>query len=211
MTSAMVVETSITITRTLYIQTFRLHDDKLYDRLRCLKVCQMKPQYYWIHFSVNWIDEIMSSEFREDQCRLLSYFITWINYMQLNFLKNNLTSLSAITNDLCLFSYSLKDEDKNGIIPLHLSLHYLYFQGCWGVWIYLAHLPCWVLWHHWPWPFSEILLSSEFLGPDLLIAPNGQEMRHSCCSVFRRPFLQTGRRERDCKPHRVWKMTVRFP
>ena len=55
----------------------------------------------------------MSSEFREDQCRLLSYFITRINYMQLNFLKNNLTSLSAITNDLCLFSYSLKDEDKH--------------------------------------------------------------------------------------------------
>ena len=36
MTSAMVVETSIAITRTLYIQTFRLHDDKLDDRLRCL-------------------------------------------------------------------------------------------------------------------------------------------------------------------------------
>ena len=71
MTSAMVVETSVTITRTLYIQTFRLHDDKLYDRLGCLKVCQMKPQYYWIHFSLNRIDEIMSSEFREDQCRLL--------------------------------------------------------------------------------------------------------------------------------------------
>ena len=49
------------------------------------------------------------------------------------FLKEQPNVIISVTNDLCLFSYSLKDEDKNGIIPLHLSLHYLYFQGCWGV------------------------------------------------------------------------------